>query len=71
MTIKDQIGRSIRAALKTKDRSQKWLSLTIESPANVVSKWSIHGTTNLDTIFRIAAAFDMKVSDFIALGEQE
>jgi transcriptional regulator with XRE-family HTH domain len=64
------IGLSITKALQIRGRSQKWLALTIGTTPNLVSRWSLKKTASLETIQKIAGAFDMKVSDFISLGEQ-
>jgi plasmid maintenance system antidote protein VapI len=64
------IGLSIKEALRVRNRSQKWLALTIEVPHQNVSRWIRNEVdVRFSTITRISAALEMKESELIALGE--
>jgi DNA-binding Xre family transcriptional regulator len=62
-------GLSIGIALKLKGKSQKWLSVKTGIPANSISKMSRSKSATLFTVECICTALEMKVSEFIALGE--
>jgi DNA-binding Xre family transcriptional regulator len=62
-------GLSITRALELKGRSQKWLAMTIGMAPNAVSRMTRNRSAKLFHIECICTALDMKVSEFIALGE--
>jgi DNA-binding Xre family transcriptional regulator len=62
-------GLSITRALKLRDRSQKWLALSIGMAPNAVSRMTRNRSAKLFHIECICTALEMKVSEFFALGE--
>ncbi len=65
------IGKSLKLALVIKELSQKELAENFQVHHQVVSRWcnSEDSGMSLTTLVGICFALDMKVSDFIALGE--
>jgi DNA-binding Xre family transcriptional regulator len=62
-------GLSITRALELKGRSQKWLAMTIGMAPNAVSRMTRNRSARLFDIVCICTALEMRVSEFIALGE--
>jgi DNA-binding Xre family transcriptional regulator len=62
-------GLSITRALELKGRSQKWLALSIGMRPNAISHLKRNRSARLFTIECICTALEMRVSEFIALGE--
>lgn len=66
------IGRSCRVALAQRGHSQAWLvQRTGMDSAHVSRICGGHAHCTVKTIDRLVAAFGMKASEFIALGEDE
>jgi DNA-binding Xre family transcriptional regulator len=63
-------GLSITRALELKGRSQKWLAMTIGMAPSAVSRMTRNRSAKLINIECICTALDMRVSEFIALGEK-
>ena len=65
------IGKSIKIALAQRELTQVWLANELNTSSqnitNYVSKPNLNGTT----IDKLAKAFNMPSSEFIALGEIE
>jgi len=65
------IGKSINMALAAQGNSNKWLSGETGISTNQLSriKQSKYGDPSGSTIRKLADAFNMQVSEFVALGE--
>lgn len=64
-------GLSLTRALELKGRSQKWLAMTIGMRPNAVSHLKRNKHARLFTVECICTALEMRVSEFIALGEND
>ena len=65
------VGRSIKIALAKSDKNFTWLARELGVSKQQVSKWNNNCYVGSMTIARLASAFNMKASEFIALGENE
>lgn len=65
------IGRSLRMILKNKGKTQQWLANEIGVESTIISKIANNKSNNLTYIKIIAKFFNMKVSEFIAIGEND
>lgn len=64
------IGKCIRIALAYKGWKQGDLAKKLRVQPAAISNLATNRTSpNIDTVQNLAAAFDMKLSEFIALGE--
>lgn len=63
------IGMSIKLALVKADKTQRWLAVQLDISSRQVNKLANKEKANAQTIEKMAAIFDMKASDFLALGE--
>jgi len=63
------IGRSIKIALAKSDRNCSWLAGELGVSKQQVSKWNNSVYVGGESIRKLASAFGMRVSTFIALGE--
>lgn len=65
------VRKSINLALAQKDKNSLWLAERIEvSPQRLSAIKNSKSKLNMSTIEVLAKAFDMTVSEFIALGEE-
>jgi|3_EtaG_2_1085321.scaffolds.fasta_scaffold61307_4 plasmid maintenance system antidote protein VapI len=65
------IGKTVKTALLLKDKDVPWLAKKLGVTRGRADKISAASTVNSKTISRLADAFDMSESEFIALGEQQ
>ena len=63
------IGKSIKVALAVKGMKAKDLASTLGVTAPTVSSMCIRETASGQMLIMLARSFDMKVSEFVALGE--
>lgn len=63
------IGKSIKMALVKADKKQTWLADQLGVSARWVNGLANSVGASSATIERLAAVFDMKPSEFVALGE--
>lgn len=63
------IGKSIRKALIDHDMRQNQLAAKMGVGVRWMSRMANSRTTSMQTVEALAAQFDMKVSEFVALGE--
>jgi len=63
------IGKSLRLAMEKNDKSREQLASEIDRSVSYVNQLRRAESMNLDTVTMLAVAFDMKVSEFVALGE--
>lgn len=63
------IGKSIKVALAKKDMNQQDLAEKMKVSKPYVSQLAGREHAGMGTVVLLADAFDMKVSDFVALGE--
>lgn len=63
------IGKSIKVALAKKDMNQQDLAEKMKVSKPYVSQLAGREHAGMGTVVLLAGAFDMKVSDFVALGE--
>ena len=63
------IGRSIKIALLNAERDQKWLAGKLGVNPSTISQMAGKLFCNGPRLAELAAAFEMTVSEFIALGE--
>ena len=62
-------GKSLKMALLSRDKTQKWLSEELNVHHQVVSRWCNNETMKQTTLETVAGLLDYKASEFIALGE--
>ena len=65
------IGKSIKIALLHKGCTQKQLSKMLRVHISTVVRLANGRSCSMDRVNQLAEVFEMKVSDFIALGESE
>jgi predicted XRE-type DNA-binding protein len=65
------VGRSVRIALEQRDLDGRWLSSQLGMTRQRASQLRTRTKANSATIARLATVFNLKVSEFIALGEIE
>ncbi len=63
------VGRSLKVALAKRDMSQTQLAKKMNVHVQWVSKLANSETASQATVTGLAEALDMKVSEFVALGE--
>lgn len=63
------VGRSIKVALAKRDMSQRQLAERLKHSERWVNQLANSERANSQTIDMLAGAFDMKASEFVALGE--
>ena len=63
------IGKSTRIALAQRDKSSSWLAELLGVTRQQISSIRKSTTANSSTIEKLAAAFELKASEFIALSE--
>lgn len=63
------LGKAIRVALAQRDMSQTELATRMGTKGPNISLMISRGSSTTDTIKKMAEVFDMKVSDFLKLGE--
>lgn len=63
------VGKSIKVALAKKDMNQQDLAEKLRVSKPYVSQLAGKEHAGMGTVVLLADAFDMKVSEFIALGE--
>lgn len=63
------LRKSIKQALLNKDMSQKDLAIKLDMRETSMSQLAAQTSCTGATLQKLAAAFDMKVSEFVALGE--
>jgi hypothetical protein len=63
------IGKSTKRALLDKGKTVTWLATQLECSRNQASLFANSKRANGTTIERLSAVFEMKASEFIALGE--
>lgn len=64
------VGKSIKVALAKAGMSQKELALKLECGQVWISRLANSRSADFKTVERLAGALDMKVSEFVALGEE-
>lgn len=64
------LGKAIRVALAQRDMSQLDLAQKMGTGAANISAIISRGSSTTETIKRLADIFELKVSDFIKLGEE-
>jgi DNA-binding phage protein len=63
------IRKSINKALAEAEKSKLWLSEVTGLDRKHIYTMGVKSNPNLATVQKLASAFDMSVSEFIALGE--
>ena len=63
------VGKSIKMALVKAGKKQTWLAEQLGISSRQVSKLASKESASGETIEKMANVFDMKASDFLALGE--
>ena len=63
------IGKSIKIALAQREKNATWLAGTLDMHKQAVGRLMNNPTAQGATITRLAGAFLLKDSEFIALGE--
>jgi plasmid maintenance system antidote protein VapI len=63
------IGKSMKIALLKNNMDQSGLAQTMEVHVSAISRISCNKTITTETLERVAKALKMKVSEFVALGE--
>jgi plasmid maintenance system antidote protein VapI len=63
------VGRSVKVALAKQDKTQQWLADKLGVSRTRTSTIANAEDAGSPLLRRLAAAFSMKVSEFIALGE--
>jgi len=63
------VGKSLKIALVKEGRNQKWLAEKLSMSQQNINNIANGSGGNANTIKKIASAFDMSASEFIALGE--
>jgi len=63
------LRKSIKQALLNKGMSQKDLAIKLDMRETSMSQLAAQTSCTGATLQKLAAAFDMKVSEFVALGE--
>ena len=63
------IGKSVKQAMFSRDLTGREVAIDLNVTTSTVSHWRKNISQNGNTIIKLANYFDMKVSDFIALGE--
>lgn len=63
------LGKSIRVAIETNNITRAVLAEKLECGRPNVTKMIATGQVRSETLKRLAKAFNMKVSEFVALGE--
>ena len=64
------VGKSIKMALVKADKKQTWLAKQLGISSRQVNKVANSESASGKTIEKMAWVFGMKVSDFLALGEE-
>jgi len=64
------VGKSIKMALVKVDKKQTWLAEQLGISSRQVNKVANNESASGKTIEKMAEVFGMKVSDFLALGEE-
>ena len=64
-----KLGKSIKIALVQSEKNQQWLADRLGTTKQQVSNWCSTGRMHDERIVEISGIFGMKVSEFIALGE--
>ena len=67
--VEMNIKKSLKLALAERERSPGWLAKKLKVTPQAVSKFAATGHSNTRTIEAFCKVLDMKVSEFIALGE--
>lgn len=62
-------GKSLKIALISRDRSQKWLAGELDVHHQVVSRWCNNESMKQGTLEKVSELLEYKASEFIALGE--
>jgi len=65
------VGRSIRIAMAQRNVNQTWLAKEMGGFQSHISNMVSRKTANSAMIEKLAKAFDLSASEFIALGETE
>jgi ribosome-binding protein aMBF1 (putative translation factor) len=63
------IGFSIKSALMKSGNSREWLAGEMKVSITRINKLALSEAATTDVVKRLADAFEMKASEFIALGE--
>lgn len=63
------IGKSLKVALAQRDMKQNQLAAKLKKTPRWINDLANNETASSATIQMLAGAFDMKASDFVALGE--
>lgn len=63
------IGKSLQIALKQKELRNIDLAASMETSEQQISIWANKGNITKKNLIRICGILEMKVSEFIALGE--
>lgn len=63
-------GESLINALYLNNMMQKELAVLVGTTPSMISRWTKRKNLRTATINRISAAFNMRPSEFIALGEE-
>lgn len=64
------IGKSIKIALAMRDMKQNQLAEKLDKTPRWINQLANSGSASTATIEMLAGAFDMKASEFVALGEE-
>lgn len=64
------VGKSIKMALVKAGKKQTWLAEQLGISSRQVNKLASKESASGETIEKMANVFDMKASDFLALGEE-
>lgn len=65
------VGKSIKIALAQREKNTRWLSEAMDVSLPQISNLAKTKHANGSTIDKVAEAFGMTSSEFIALGEKE
>ena len=63
------LGKSLRLAMAHNGVNNAFLVKKMNVMSQQVTNWKNSGTMTIENLKKVAACFDMKVSEFIALGE--
>lgn len=63
------LGKSLRIAIAMKGINQTKLAEELDTSRQQVSNWISTGVMKQENLIKVSALFNMKVSGFIALGE--
>ena len=65
------VGKSIKKSLIDQDKNLDWLATKLDRSYSTVTHMSNQKTANGNNLIKLSRIFNMKVSEFIALGEDK